>query len=163
MAVEKKSPFTFEGKIDLSGWDIPGMESSVDDARRAFEKTMEKALEEATDKLFEDIGSIEERVKETASEAVRIVFEEDITAGFYTLGEHPEWLSIHMPSLNYGDYMVELDIRAAVKETLLDCCDEKDGYVQTEYEKSILGFAKMFEEMAAELKAAIRPDEGDDD
>lgn len=155
----KRGVFKFEGsKIDLTQWDIPTMEADFDDARNELESAMESAVAQAVVDFQDTIGTVEERIREYASEAMRIAIEEDITVGFWQLSE-PEMMTIDFPSLSNSDFRIELDFRKSISELLLDCCDEKDGYVQDRYEEGITRFAKMLDDISTELKAAIRPKE----
>jgi hypothetical protein len=156
-AKRKKGAFTFEGKIDLTNWDFNRLDWQDRDAISEFQSSIEKFFEEKTEELFEALRNDEDRVLKIASEALQIVFEHEISLGFWHLTERPEVLTIHLNDLSADGYEVEVNLKEQIRDELLERCDPKDGYITPHYEKSLLGFADMLEELVNEIRTAIRP------
>lgn len=160
MAKQRKNSrgFIFQNKLDLSRWEFNAIEGEMDDAFRKFEDAMEKTIEKEQEKLRNRIENTEKRIKRIASEALEITFEKEIRCGFWEINNHPERLTIQMDDLAEDGYYVELDIREAIHDMLLNCCG-KDGYLIEDFEKSVSAFAEMLDKISSELKTAVRPKE----
>jgi len=152
----KKRAFNFEGSVDLSQWDFNRLEEENYAAADVFRAAIEACIAEESHKLLQVFRRNDEHIKMVASEVFEIVLEEGIDIGFYQISGHPEKVTIEIPSLAEDEYVVEVDIRQAINECLLNCCDPKDGFVLPEHEKDILNFAAMLDELSIELKTAIR-------
>jgi hypothetical protein len=151
---------TFEGKVDLSHWDLFSIDKKIEDAFDDFETMMELTIQKARDNIEKAIGKTEDRVREISSDVLQIALEEDLTVGFWEIAEHPEKLTIYLSEFAEDGYHVHVDIKKAIHELLIDACrQDTDGYVSDEYEEHIIKFASMLDDISNELKTAIRPKE----
>jgi hypothetical protein len=155
----KKKAFLFNGNVDLSQWDFNRIEWKERDALEEFISAIDLKLEKETKKLHKKLRRNDEYVRKIISETFEILLEDSITAGFWDMSAHPEIMTIYFGGLAEDGYEVELDLREAIREALLRQCDTKDGYVEKENEQRILKFAQMLDELSAELRTAIRPEE----
>ena len=146
----------FEGKVDLSRWDLFIIDRKMEDAFDDFERIMEQTIKKARNKIEKALGNTESRIKTISSEVVQIGIEEDLIAGFWEIETNPEKLTIHLSTFAEDGYHVHLDIKQAIHDLLMDHCDT-DGYVEDQSESNILKFASMLDDISHELKTSIRP------
>ena len=155
----KKKAFLFNGNVDLSQWDFNRIEWKEKDAIEDFISAIDLKLEKETQKLHKKLRRNDDYVRQIISETFEIILEQSITAGFWNIRERPEIVTILFRGLAEDGYEVELDLREAIRDVLLNHCNSKDGYVEKENEAKILKFAQMLDELSTELKTAIRPEE----
>jgi hypothetical protein len=155
---KNKSGFVFENKIDFTNWDFTSIEHQLEDAIRAFEDSMEKAVEKSTEALRRKIDRADMRARKIVAEALQISFERELTTYFWDVYGEPEILTIYLSDLCEDGYEIKLDLKAAIKQALINRCD-KDGYAYEESEPAIIKFADMLKELENEVRTAIRPKE----
>jgi len=153
---ENKNGFVFENEFNLSDWYFPEMEDQQIEAFEAFEEEIENSAKIALEKLKEKIGDLEYQTRKIASEALRISFEQNISAHLWSISSNPELITIHFRDFAEDGYSVEVDLKKAIKQCLLNCCDD-DGYAYSHLETSIIKFADMLKELEEEVRTAIRP------
>ena len=159
----KKKAFTFNGNVDVSKWDFNRIEWKEKDAIENFISAIDLKLEKETQKLYKKLRRNDDYVRKIISETLEIMMEESITAGFWNMSQYPEIMTILFRGLAEDGYEIELDLREAIRDVLVNHCDPKDGYVEKENEQRVLNFAQMLDELSTELKTAIRPKETNND
>lgn len=151
-----KRGFTFEEKIDLSQWDFNRIADKEYDARIEAQEKLEKYFEKSADEYFKKLGSIEDRIRKIASEALQITFEKEVSAGFWNITKNPELMTVGFRDFAEDGYSVMVNINEVVEDTIRGLCD-RDGYIQEELAEGVLKFSGMLEKLAEYAKTAVRP------
>ena len=158
-ARKNKRGFTFENRINLSDWAFNRLEYKQADALEKFEESIHRHIEKERKKLESSLGSVERQIRSMASEALQISFEKEIDALFCSLQDQPEMMRICFGDFSEDGYYVYIDLKAAIKECLLDNC-AKDGYLRDDVAPAMMKFADMLANLEREIRNAIRPKDG---
>lgn len=153
---KNKRGFTFENRINLSDWAFNRLEYKQADALERFEESIQRHVEKERKKLEASLGLVERQARSMASEALQISFEKEICAIFCSPQDQPEVMRICFDDFSEDGYYVNIDLKAAIKDCLLDNC-AKDGYLRDDAASAMMNFADMLADLEREVRNAIRP------
>lgn len=155
-----KEAFTFEGKIDLTEWDMPTTEGLVEDICDNMNEVISAEVEYQLKRVKDKVGDITHFARQIASEALQISLQKGIGAHFWSIPSQPQIITIDFEDFNVDGFTCEINLRQAIEEAILDRC-EQDGYVSKDSEEEMLSFAKMLRECAEIVETSLRPNAGE--
>ena len=149
-----KEAFTFEGKIDLTEWDMPTTEGLVDDICENINDKISVEVEKQLKRVKDKLGDITYFARQIAAEALQISFQKGIGAHFWSIPGQPEIITIDFEDFNVDGFTCEINLRQAVEEAILRRC-ANDGYLHPEYEAEMISFANMLRECANIVETSV--------